>query len=103
MIKEIRLDNELRVYDDDKEILNIKNLGDGYFIVENINNILKGYFKVLDNGTPELKLDYDFNKYKNRRLRKNQKLFDSDRNWFKYILEKHGFIKKYNSWAVVKQ
>ena len=88
-----KIDNMTKFYIGDELSLTITELENCNFIVENQFTRLEGYCKVLDNYKTEVRLDKNYKKYNNGKIRNVKKLFHHNMSWFAYILAEKGIVK----------
>jgi len=94
MERVIKEGNTTKYYLDDRLLISIEELGDNSFKVENLSDIMTGFYKNLDEHHGEYRLDKCYDKKKNKNLRRNSGMFKHNTQWFTYILEEKGFVKK---------
>lgn len=89
-----KTNNITKYYLDDNLLLSITDLGENNYIVENRFNRLEGYCKTIDDYRIESKLNKNYKKLENGKMRNIKRLFSHNQSWFNYILMEKGFQPK---------
>lgn len=90
----IKKDNQTMYYMDGRLLLTITKLGDNHFVTENSGYKIEGKITIIDEYRTEIEIIQHKKKDKRGYWRNNKILLNHNTNWFSYILQEYGFIRK---------